>query len=174
MSKRQRKPLKSPEAELERKRKPIKSPRGPNKKPSIKLGNTTQGGKRGRPEILKNDEITRNLIAGHAEYGCTLSEMAAMMKIDRGTLTGFIDRHPEVKKAYDDADASSKRGLRKQQHELAMSGNPTMLIWLGKQRLDQHDRHELTGEGGESLAPKTFNVTILPPGYQIPVTDDKS
>lgn len=32
--------------------------------------------------------------------------------------------------------------LREKQHEVAMSGDKVMLVWLGKQRLDQKDRSE--------------------------------
>jgi hypothetical protein len=32
-----------------------------------------------------------------------------------------------------------------------MTGNPTMLIWLGKQYLDQKDKNELTGKDGGPL-----------------------
>ena len=35
--------------------------------------------------------------------------------------------------------------LRAKQFELAMLGNPTMLIWLGKQELGQTDRQQLSG-----------------------------
>ena len=34
-------------------------------------------------------------------------------------------------------------GLSRKQVEVAMSGNVTMLIWLGKQWLDQKDRQEI-------------------------------
>jgi hypothetical protein len=36
--------------------------------------------------------------------------------------------------------------LRNKQYEIAMRGNPQMLIWLGKQELDQTDKQELTGD----------------------------
>jgi hypothetical protein len=35
--------------------------------------------------------------------------------------------------------------LRRKQWEVATAGNIPMLIWLGKQYLDQKDRHEVTG-----------------------------
>ena len=35
--------------------------------------------------------------------------------------------------------------LRAKQFELAMRGNPTMLVWLGKQELGQSDRQQLSG-----------------------------
>jgi hypothetical protein len=38
--------------------------------------------------------------------------------------------------------------LRHKQWQLAAQGNPTMLVWFGKQWLGQSDRHELTGADG--------------------------
>ena len=35
--------------------------------------------------------------------------------------------------------------LRVKQFELAMHGNPTMLVWLGKQELGQTDRQQVSG-----------------------------
>lgn len=41
--------------------------------------------------------------------------------------------------------------LRAAQYKAAMEGNTTMLIWLGKQRLGQSDKNELTGKDGERI-----------------------
>ena len=38
--------------------------------------------------------------------------------------------------------------LRAKQYQTAMSGNVTMQIWLGKQRLGQTDKMEHQGQGG--------------------------
>lgn len=37
-----------------------------------------------------------------------------------------------------------------------------MLVWLGKQRLGQHDKHELTGSSGASLIPSKAVIEIVP------------
>ena len=41
--------------------------------------------------------------------------------------------------------------LRRKQFEVAIAGNPTMLIWLGKQFLGQADKQEVTGQNGGPL-----------------------
>ena len=43
---------------------------------------------------------------------------------------------------YDQKTASGKMSLRRKQYEQAMSGNTTMLLWLGKQYLKQKDKQE--------------------------------
>ena len=47
--------------------------------------------------------------------------------------------------------ATLKQSLRRKQVELAEKGNVTMLIWLGKNILDQSDKTEVTGKGGDPL-----------------------
>ena len=42
-----------------------------------------------------------------------------------------------------------KTSLRRAQFELAMKGNPTMLIWLGKQYLGQKERTEVKFNASE-------------------------
>ena len=42
-----------------------------------------------------------------------------------------------------------KTSLRRAQFELAMKGNPTMLIWLGKQYLGQNERTEVKFNASE-------------------------
>ncbi len=44
-----------------------------------------------------------------------------------------------------------KKRLRKKQIETAMKGNATMLIWLGKQYLNQSDKQEHTGVLGVKI-----------------------
>lgn len=41
--------------------------------------------------------------------------------------------------------------LKRKQMEMALAGNPTMLVWLGKQNLGQSDKREMTGKDGGPL-----------------------
>lgn len=51
--------------------------------------------------------------------------------------------------------------LKLKQFELAMKGDKSMLIWLGKNRLKQRDRQEFTTESGAPIP--VINVQVLPP-----------
>ena len=52
--------------------------------------------------------------------------------------------------------------LRRKQYELAMAGNATMLIFLGKQYLGQSDKREVT------TPPLHFEVEhIVPEAYEV-------
>ena len=72
-----------------------------------------------------------------------------------GTLMGWDDnliaQRPDIKARLTKKRAEHKDELLAAQHQKALKGDTTMLIWCGKQHLGQTDRHDLTS-GGESLA----------------------
>lgn len=92
----------------------------------------------GRPKITINwdlfDEMAIDL--------CTKAEIAQAMGCSPDTLERAIKR--EFKTNFADHWGSkitpTKRQLRRKQIELALSGHPGMLIWLGKQYLGQADQ----------------------------------
>ena len=88
----------------------------------------------GRPHKPVDPELLERLAA----CGCTINEMAAVMNCSRRTLER---RFTNV------IEAGWLRGhssLRHKQFQIAMKGDKTMLIWLGKQRLGQTDRMVIT------------------------------
>ena len=75
---------------------------------------------------------------------CTGEECAAILGISYEHLNnqlkrdgngGFLDYFKQK-------GAQGKMSLRRKQYEVATSGNPTMLIWLGKQWLGQAEKQE--------------------------------
>jgi hypothetical protein len=50
--------------------------------------------------------------------------------------------------------------LRKKQFDMAKGGNERLLIWLGKNRLGQKDKTEITGNTGATLP--VINVIVQP------------
>ena len=73
---------------------------------------------------------------------CTGEEIASFLDMSYDTLQrrcleehecGFADY-------YKKASASGKMSLRRKQYEVAMAGNVSMLIWLGKNTLNQRDQ----------------------------------
>lgn len=94
--------------------------------------------KGGRPRIeLDEDLLTRCL-----EVMCTKEETAHIMgmspktlerrckELDEGGFDALLKRHSSV----------TKKSLRRAQIDLALKGNHTMLIFLGKQHLGQTDK----------------------------------
>ena len=79
--------------------------------------------------------------------GATYEEMAAWF----GVSTRTIERRMAAEKgefcrAYKKGLGRLKVSLRRQQIEAAKKGNATMLIWLGKQLLEQSDKTESASE----------------------------
>lgn len=75
-----------------------------------------------------------------AQIGCKDIEIAKWFGIDSNTLR--YNFSVELLKGRE----SLKHSLRRAQIKLALSGNATMLIWLGKQQLDQAENPVNTEE----------------------------
>jgi hypothetical protein len=83
----------------------------------------------GRPKLDLDVQQIRELASIH----CTMIEIAAVMRCSVDTLErNFADAIKEAKE-------SGKASLRRAQYKKAMSGNPAMLIWLGKHLLGQKE-----------------------------------
>ena len=87
-----------------------------------------------RPKKYNIDTTEVEKLAG---YGCTNIEIANFF----GCSSDLIE------KSYSEflrkGRADLKKRLRKAQIDTAVAGNPTMLVWLGKQMLNQTDRQEI-------------------------------
>ena len=105
---------------------------------------TDEVNKGGRPIIELTDKDW-NTIEKLCSLHCTGEEIAGILDIDYDTLNTRI----KEKYGYGFSDYFKKKSakgsasLRRRQYELAMDGNPTMLVWLGKQYLGQVDKQEL-------------------------------
>lgn len=90
-----------------------------------------------------------------AYHGCTQREMADYFGVHKNTMEHICNREPVMSMI---AEMRGKRhdDIRDKQLEVALSGNPTMLIWLGKQELGQTDatRHEVAGVVGRPIEVK--------------------
>lgn len=87
---------------------------------------------------------------------CTAEECAAVFEMSVDVLERRVkELTGENFAVYSKAKkAVGKMSLRRAQYVTAtQQKNPTMLIWLGKNLLDQKDRQELTGKDGAPLIP---------------------
>jgi hypothetical protein len=103
--------------------------------------------------------IDYKLLDSLCKIQCTGQECADILDIHYDNLNEHLKRH--MGKGFTEyaaiKGAGGKRSLRHKQFQLAMKGDRTMLIWLGKQYLGQAEKHELSGPGG---APIKTNSTI--------------
>lgn len=93
-------------------------------------------GKGGGPKPMQLDE---RQIKELSNMQCTMGEIAAVMGCSVDTLER---RYAEVIKSGREAGKTSLR--RAQWNKAIKDGNPSMLIWLGKHYLDQHDEIKLS------------------------------
>lgn len=93
-----------------------------------------------RPKKIIDWETVKKLCAIH----CTGEEIASIVGVSYDTLERHIkDEFGEsFAEYYKKHSANGKMSLRRKQYEVAMSGNTTMLVWLGKQYLGQTDKTE--------------------------------
>lgn len=99
----------------------------------------------GRPAIKVDLEQVERL--GHIQ--CTVEEIAHILGVGVSTLyayKGFSEAHEKGKQG-------GRESLRREQFKKAEEGNTTMLIWLGKQFLEQTDlvRTEHSGPDGRPI-----------------------
>jgi hypothetical protein len=99
----------------------------------------------GRPRKDVDLEALTQLCMLHV----TDEEIAAFFGVGRRTVARWKER-PDVGDAIEAGRAKGRTTLRRLQMQAAQKGNATMLIWLGKQHLDQRDvlLTEHSGPGG--------------------------
>jgi len=99
---------------------------------NLKWGEITkQGlivGRGPRQKVVPPDDVYKLAV-----IGCMDREIAHWFDISESTLRYNFSQY------LDKARSELKQKLRRSQIKVALDGNPTMLIWLGKQYLDQKE-----------------------------------
>ena len=93
-------------------------------------------------------EVDKYLVAG-----ATGTEVAAMLGIHSHTLYKrcLIDHKISFSDYLQQKREKGNTMLKKKQFDQAMEGDRGMLIWLGKNRLDQSDKKEVKHDGKETI-----------------------
>ena len=94
----------------------------------------------GRPKAI----IDWEMVIEHIKAQCSATGIASMLGISVDTLYNRCkaDNNIDYSAFSDQKKSEGKELLRKKQFEVAMSGDKTMLVWLGKQYLEQKDKTE--------------------------------
>jgi AraC-like DNA-binding protein len=97
--------------------------------------------KGGRPKISVNFDTIDKMMA----IQCTGEEIASVLNVSYDTLEKRIKEETGLSftEYFVQKSGVGRASLRRRQFQLAESGNPTMLVWLGKQWLNQKDRSEV-------------------------------
>jgi hypothetical protein len=106
----------------------------------VKQTITQRKGKGGRParKTYDLDEIEQL-----AKNGCTVYEIAAISGFSEGYFYELKKLDPGINEAIEKGKADMHMSLRKKQIEVALEGNPQLLIHLGKTELGQNDKIEV-------------------------------
>lgn len=101
--------------------------------------------KMGRPVI----EIDWELFDKLCSLQCTLNEIAGFFNCSIDTIENKCKQKKGMtfSEYFDQKRSNGKISLRRHQWKLAEKGNPIMLIWLGKQYLEQKDKSDVTSAG---------------------------
>lgn len=96
--------------------------------------------KAGRPQIALDWEEFDKLCG----LQCTLREIACWFKCSEDTIENHVKRRHKMDFSdyFEQKRGTGKIALRRKQYDIAMNGNVTMLIWLGKQYLGQAEKLE--------------------------------
>jgi hypothetical protein len=135
-----------------------------------KIKATQEKRKAGRPKVI----VDWKLVNQYLEAGCTGTEVAARLGMHPDSLYNTCKRdnktdfsaYSQSKRASGDALLRAKQfetamGLRKPNGDIVKEPNTTMLVWLGKNRLDQSDKTQLDGDINMKNIGET-NVIISP------------
>jgi len=98
---------------------------------------------------------------------CTRDEICDILNMSDTTLNRRIKEQgiegvDNFEALYKKHQGEGKASLRRAQWKAAQDGNPTMLVWLGKQMLGQKDKQELSGPDGGAI-PVEIKRTIVDP-----------
>ena len=96
----------------------------------------------GRPK--KELDIDMNQVVVFGRMKATYETMADFLEVSKRTIERYmVDEESEFCRSYKKGLADCKLKLSEAQMQLALNGNATMLVWLGKQHLGQKDKQEI-------------------------------
>lgn len=94
-----------------------------------------------------NDSCLFNPVLSVVRAMCKImpsdAELATMLGVSTQTIKHHKKTNEPFAQAIDDGKADGRSALRRRQYEVALMGDPRMLIWLGKQELSQRDGLQL-------------------------------
>ena len=85
-------------------------------------------------------DISPTTLEQLGRINATLEEVGQFFGTTERTIRNRLKTDSDLRAAWDKGRATGRVSLRRKQVELAMSGNATMLVWLGKQLLGQRDQ----------------------------------
>ena len=110
-----------------------------------KVAKKKKQAKKPKRKLTQPEKISAKEVKKLAGYGCTQTEIADFYGVDKSV----INKHFSTE--FTKGRESCKQRLRKKQIQMALGGNVSMLIWLGKQMLGQSDKAEWNHTGNLTI-----------------------
>lgn len=121
--------------------------------------------KGGRPRKELSDSDFKKLVA-MIRIQCTRDEICDVLGMSESTLDRRIKERKEgcFEALYKKHQGEGRASLRRAQWKNATENdNATMQIWLGKQMLDQRDKHEIDNTSSDgSMRPNVIELVGVP------------
>jgi|TARA_R100000049_G_C1854687_1_gene20533 hypothetical protein len=99
---------------------------------------------------MPKKQFDLNQVEALGKIGATQEEMSVLFNCGLRTIERAMSGQSAFRRAYKKGEVNRKVSLRRKQIQLAEAGDRTMLIWRGKQDLDQkdHRKEEHVGKDG--------------------------
>ena len=112
-----------------------------------------------RPKANIDWKIVDSLL----EASCEGTEVAAYLGLSVNTLYNRckIDNKCNFSEYLQQKKAKGDSLLKTKQFKVAMDGDKAMLIWLGKQRLNQRDKHDIDNKSSDGSMASKPNIYVL-------------
>ena len=122
------------------------------------------------PITIKGKPIDAKQVAILANNGCSQRLIGSLLGFEPVSFMSAIQRNPALHACIKENTDNLKKRLLCKQVELAEQGDKTMLVWLGKNLLQQTDQHahNIKAEG------LNINITMQPFVIEECVQDDDS
>lgn len=105
----------------------------------------------------KKKRFDLNRVFEYSICNPTLAELATVLQTTAATVKARYNDDEAFKNAVDAGRAAGKYNIRRKQYEKALEGDKSMLIWWGKQNLDQAEIQKQRISGSEEGSPIAIN-----------------
>lgn len=120
----------------------------------MKFKRTRWGPNNKRPRGRPRKVIDFKMLDRLCEIQCTIDEICSVLDVTDATLNARCQERfgCDFSVYYEQRRSHGKVSLRRMQYIKAMSGNTTLLMWLGKQWLGQAEKTQLSGDKEKPLS----------------------
>ena len=111
-------------------------------------------------------DLDLDMLERLAAVSLSQDEIGAIMGMTSRTIRRKLSSSKMARAAYDRGYERCTASLKRKLVEMAMDGQPTMLVWLGKQHLGQRDESRVQAQVDANVTTKTVDVPPPSESYE--------